>query len=117
MDKVHVEGLVVDAYIGVYEWEHETTQPLVIDLSMDWDNKKPAKTDDLAHALDYDALSKAVIALVQERPRALIETIAEEIAAMVLAQFKTPRVRVKVGKPQAVPAAQQTAVEIVRGHS
>jgi 7,8-dihydroneopterin aldolase/epimerase/oxygenase len=114
MDKVHVEGLVVDAYIGVYDWEHEAAQPLVIDLTMDWDNRKAAATDALEHALDYDALSRAVTALIQERPRALIETVAEEVAAMILQRFNTPRVRVKVGKPQAVAAARQTAVEIVR---
>ncbi|RWU11775.1 dihydroneopterin aldolase [Pseudidiomarina gelatinasegens] len=114
MDKVFIESLVVDAYIGVYDWEHEQTQPLVLDLEMDWDNQAAARSEKLSDALDYDALSKAVTALIQSRPRALIETVAEEVAALVLTEFKCPRVRVKVGKPQAVANARQTAVEIVR---
>lgn len=117
MDKVYVTGLKVDAYIGVYDWEHEQTQPLIIDLEMDWDNRKAAESKQLKDALDYDALSQAVIKLIQARPRALIETIAEELAQLVLQQFKTPRVRVKVAKPQAVSAAQYTAVEIVRSQA
>lgn len=114
MDKVFIESLVVDAYIGVYDWEHEQTQPLVLDLEMDWDNQTAARSEQLSDALDYDALSKAVTALIQSRPRALIETVAEEVAALVLTEFKCPRVRVKVAKPQAVANARQTAVEIVR---
>ncbi|OZB06575.1 MAG: dihydroneopterin aldolase, partial [Idiomarina sp. 34-48-12] len=34
MDKVFIEGLVVDAFIGVYDWEHKQTQPLILDLEM-----------------------------------------------------------------------------------
>lgn len=117
MDKVFVTGLQVDAFIGVYDWEHEQTQPLVIDLEMDWDNQQAAKSEQLTDALDYDALSQAVIQLIQARPRALIETVAEEIAQLVLTDFKSPRVRVKVAKPQAVAAATYTAVEIERTHA
>ena len=114
MDKVFITGLQVDAYIGVYDWEHEQPQPLVIDLEMDWDNRKAAQSEQLVDALDYDALSKAVTHLIQSRPRVLIETVAEEVAQLVLTDFKAPRVRVKVAKPQAVAAADYTAVEIVR---
>lgn len=114
MDKVFVEGLVVNAYIGVYDWEHEQPQPLVLDLEMDWDNNKAASSEQLSDALDYDALSKAVEQLITSRPRALIETVAEEVATLILTQFGSPRVRVKVAKPQAVASAKQTAVEITR---
>lgn len=114
MDKVYVTGLNVDAYIGVYDWEHEQTQPLIVDLEMDWDNRKAALSEQLSDALDYDALSQAVVQLIQQRPRALIETVAEEIAQLVLQEFHSPKVRVKVAKPQAVAAADYTAVEIVR---
>lgn len=114
MDKVYVTGLQVDAYIGVYDWEHEQTQPLIIDLEMDWDISRAAQSQQLGDALDYDALSKAVTQLIQVRPRVLIETVAEEIAQLVLTEFCSPKVRVKVAKPQAVPTAQYTAVEIVR---
>lgn len=114
MDKVFIEGLVVDAFIGVYDWEHEQAQPLILDLEMQWNNAKPASTEQLSDALDYDALAKAVTQLIQERPRALIETVAEEVAALVLNQFGSQSVRVKIAKPQAVANARQAAVEINR---
>ncbi|MDN7123805.1 dihydroneopterin aldolase [Pseudidiomarina terrestris] len=115
MDKVFVKGLRTDAYIGVYEWEHEQPQPLLFDLTMAWDQTAAAASDDLQHALDYDALSKAVIKLVEARPRQLIETVAEEVAELILTDFKVSRVTVCVSKPNAVPAADTVGVEITRG--
>ncbi|KFZ30229.1 hypothetical protein IDSA_10745 [Pseudidiomarina salinarum] len=114
MDKVLVEGLRVDAYIGVHDWEHEREQPLIIDLEMDWDNARAATTNDLADALDYSTLSEAVIKLVKAQSWQLIETLAEAVAAMIMQDFKVMRVQVKVGKPQAIVAARQAAVIIVR---
>ncbi|MDX1705973.1 dihydroneopterin aldolase [Pseudidiomarina sp.] len=114
MDKVLVEGLQVNAFIGVHDWEHEREQPLVIDLEMDWDNARAARTNDLADALDYSTLSEAVVKLVQSQPWQLIETLAEAIAERILQDFNLPRLQVKIGKPQAIVAARQAAVVIVR---
>lgn len=114
MDKVFVKGLRADALIGVYDWEHEQTQPLVFDLSMDWDQQAAGRSDALADALDYDAISKAVVELVQARPRQLIETVAAEVAELILQQFNVPSVTVTVEKPQAVAAASTVGVTITR---
>lgn len=52
-DSVLIEGLAVEAVIGVYDWEREVCQRLLVDLEMAWDNRKPAGSDDVADALDY----------------------------------------------------------------
>ena len=39
MDKIFVQGLEVECVIGVWEWERQITQKLIIDLEMGWDNK------------------------------------------------------------------------------
>lgn len=114
MDKVFVKGLRADALIGVYEWEHEQPQPLLFDLTMDWDQSAAAASDALEHALDYDTLSKAVVKLVESRPRQLIETVAEEVAQLILNEFQVATVNVRVSKPQAVAAAETVGVEITR---
>ncbi|MFC0445315.1 dihydroneopterin aldolase [Pseudidiomarina halophila] len=117
MDKVFVKGLRADALIGVYEWEHEQRQPLLFDLTMDWDQAAAAASDALADALDYDALSKAVVKLVESRPRQLIETVAEEVAQLILNEFQVPSVKVRVSKPMAVAAAETVGVEIIRSRN
>lgn len=117
MDKVFVKGLRADAFIGVYDWEHEQTQPLLIDLTMAWDQQAAGASDALADALDYDTLSKAVVELVQSRPRQLIETVAAEIATLILDKFNVPTVTVRVEKPQALAAATTVGVEITRSNA
>lgn len=117
MDKVFVTGLRTDAFIGVYDWEHEQPQPLLFDLEMDWDQRQAAATDAIADALDYDALSQAVKRLVEARPRQLIETVAEEVAQLILQEFGVSRVRVRVEKPQALKIATTVGVWIERSRS
>lgn len=114
MDKVMIEGLQVDAFVGIYAWEHEQAQPLVIDLTMAWDNRPAAQSEQISDALDYDRVSQAVTQLIVQQPWQLIETVAERIAALVLTDFAVTQVRVKVAKPQAVPTARQVAVVIER---
>lgn len=114
MDKVQVEGLEVPTLVGVFDWEHEKPQPLIIDLEMTWSNAAAAASENLADALDYAAVSERVTTLIQARSWQLIETVAEQVAKLVLDEFGVAQVRVKVGKPQAVPQARTVAVEIIR---
>lgn len=115
MDTVSVKGLKVDATIGIFDWEQEILQPLLIDLEMRWDNAKAAASGDIGDALDYAAVSTFVVDLIESRPWGLIEEVAEQVAAGLLAQFKVPGARVTVDKPTAVPAANSVGVSIVRG--
>ena len=45
MDKVFIEGLEVDALIGIYDWERRIRQPLAFDIEMAFDNRVPAASD------------------------------------------------------------------------
>ncbi len=113
-DQVFIEGLECQAVIGVFEWEKQIRQKLVIDLTMGWDNRRAAEGDDYAYALCYDTVSKAVTALVEQTPHELVETVAEKIAALLLADFSLPWVRVRVAKPGAVANAVNVGVCIER---
>ena len=114
MDKVFISGLEVLCTIGAYDWEKAIKQKLIFDLEMDYDNRPAGETDDLARALDYSCVAARVMALVQESPVELVETMAERVAALILREFAVPRVRVRVTKPTAVAAARGVGVEIVR---
>lgn len=115
LDLVYIEGLKVDALIGVYDWEREILQPLVFDITMATDIRQAAQTDDLQHTLDYFAISAAVTALVEQSAFQLIESLAEAIACMIQQQFSVSWLRLKVSKPGAVPNAINVAVQIERG--
>ena len=115
MDIVYIKALKVDAVIGVYDWERDIRQPLVLDLELASDTRRGAATDAIEDALDYAAISQAVLALVSASSFQLLESLAEAVAALVLEDFQVPWLRLRIGKPGAVAEADDVGVVIERG--
>jgi dihydroneopterin aldolase len=114
-DRVFVQGLELYCVIGLQAWERQVMQKVRIDLVMTTDCGSAADSDDPARALDYRAVSKRVQQLVEGSSFQLVETLAEKIAATVLAEFpQAASVSVRVAKPGAVRFAEAVGVEIER---
>ncbi|WP_045726818.1 dihydroneopterin aldolase [Xanthomonas sp. GPE 39] len=114
MDKVFIEGLEIDALIGIYDWERRIRQTLRFDLEMGFDNRIPAASDDIADTLNYKAISKRMVELVEQSDHGLVETLAERCAAMILDEFAVHWLRLKLSKPGAVRGALAVGVMIER---
>lgn len=114
MDKVFINGLKVQAVIGVYEFERLHSQPLIFDIVMTSDLKPAGQSDDLNDAINYAAVSEDVLLLAKNSKPLLIERLAEEVAAMILQKYQPQDVTVKISKPEAVAAANCVGVEITR---
>jgi len=115
MDKVFIEGLEIEALIGIYDWERRIRQPLRFDIEMAFDNRRPAATDDIRDTLDYKAISKRLIEFVAASSYGLVETLAEHCASLILSEFDVSHVRIKLSKPGAVRGASAVGVIIERG--
>lgn len=115
MDRVLIEGLQVEAVIGVYDWERTISQTLVIDLEMAWDNQPAGESDDLDKALDYAAVSEAVTAFFGQYQPQLLESAAEQLASQLRAEFSIAWLALTVRKPGAVPQAKSVGIRIERG--
>lgn len=115
MDIVYISGLRTQAVIGVYEWERLIRQTLVIDLEIASDTARAAASDNVADALDYADIAQRVLARVEDSHYQLIESLAEELARVIIAEFGVPWLRVRVGKPGAVAEAEDVGVVIERG--
>jgi 2-amino-4-hydroxy-6-hydroxymethyldihydropteridine diphosphokinase len=117
VDKVFIEGLEIHALIGIYDWERRIRQPLVFDLEMAFDNRRPANSDAIADTLDYKAISKRLIAFVSTSSYGLVETLAERCAQVVLQEFDVAHLRLKLSKPGAVRGARAVGVVIERSRA
>jgi len=115
MDKVFIKGLHIQTTIGFYQWEKEIKQTLVIDLAMAWDTAKAAVNDELDKTLNYAEISTVIETFANENPVDLLETLAERLAAFLMAEFTIPWLQLKIGKPGAVHNADTVGVEIERG--
>ena len=110
-----LKALRVDCIVGIYPHERVQTQTVLLDIELDYDFAPAAAADAVALAVDYDAVASSVTELLQAGRFALIETIAERTAAMLLA--RTPGVtvvRLEVRKLAAVPAAGYAFVRVER---
>lgn len=117
MDKVFIEGLEIDALIGIYDWERRIRQTLRFDLEMGFDNRKPAASDDINDTLNYKAVSKRLEQYVRESGFGLVETLAEGCARIVLEEFNVQWLRLKLSKPGAVRGAIAVGVIIERSRA
>ncbi len=114
-DIVYIKGLQVQTIIGIFDWEREVKQIVCIDLEMATDISMAAKTDDIQYALNYKDVAKRIIAYVQTRQALLVESLAEEVAALVLNEFNVSWLRLRLGKPGALRDADDVGLIIERG--
>ncbi len=115
MDKVFIHGLTVDAIIGVFEWEKQVRQPLIFDVEMAWDIRQAAATDDLAYALNYQAVTEFIEQFVRTQHFQLLEALLERLAAELRREFAMPWLSIRVQKPAVVPQAKAVGLYIERG--
>jgi 7,8-dihydroneopterin aldolase/epimerase/oxygenase len=114
VDLVSVRDLSVAAVIGVHDWERDITQTLVFSVDLAADVRTAARHDDLTGALDYSAVARTIVSVVQDGRFRLIETAAERVADRLLTDHPVAWLRLEVRKP--IPSGGYTAaVTIERG--
>lgn len=113
-----VKSLRIECIIGVYEHERQTPQSLIVDIDLDYDFAAAAASDAIHDAVDYAFVASRVAALAERRAFKLIETMAEETAAMLLDEHpRVQAVRLEIRKPAAVPAATCSFVRVERARA
>jgi len=115
MDTIFLHELKVDAVIGIWDWERKIRQTVVIDLDMAANIRKAAATDSVEDTLNYKLVAKRVKQFVADSEFQLVETLAENIARIVIDEFDIAWVRVRVNKPGAIRGAKDVGVIIERG--
>jgi 7,8-dihydroneopterin aldolase/epimerase/oxygenase len=115
MDIIFLGGLEIQAIIGIFDWERETKQTVVLDIEMAYDIQKAAETDDIQHTLDYKAVSKRIISFVEASNFFLVEKLTVEIASIIMNEFNVPWVRITLNKKGAIRGASDVGIIIERG--
>lgn len=115
MDIVFINDLRIETIIGIYDWEREVKQTVSVDLEMAHDILRAAETDDIQYALNYKAVGKRIIEFVESSQFLLVETMAEQIAAIIQNEFKVPWLRLRLSKPGALRGSRDVGILIERG--
>lgn len=113
-DTVFLEGLQVETVIGAYNWERTIRQTLWLDLTLAFDCRPAGTSDDLAKALDYDALSKHIRSWAAEQSFELIETFAEQLCTLIYEFAGIRDIQVRINKRGAVADCAGVGIHIRR---
>ena len=111
---VFIRDLVLPAHIGVHRHEHDRTQQIRINLDLSVHEDISAIEDSIENVVCYETITDGVRAIVAEGHVKLVETLAERIAEMCLADERVSVVRVRIEKLEILPDATSVGVEIER---
>lgn len=110
-----LRGLRIETTIGIYDWEKQIRQPVILDLEMGADVAKGAASDRIEDALDYKRVAKRLKEFVAASRFELVETLAERCATLLREEFGIIWLRLSVNKIGAVSDATDVGVIIERG--
>ncbi|MDR2690023.1 MAG: dihydroneopterin aldolase [Azoarcus sp.] len=116
MNFIFVEGLRVDAWVGIYARERVVAQTVEFDLSFGIP-EAAASHDDIADTIDYAKVIESIRAELASRHFNLIETLGEFIADLLCEQFAAPWVKIRIAKLGVMKNVRRVGVCIQRGTS
>lgn len=112
-DLIIIKGLEIHAFIGVPDEERKSSQRLQLDAILTARNAFSELADDISRTLDYHKAVRRIVELTASRPRCLIETLAFEVAEMLIKEFPASRAEVEIRK-FILPETQYVAVRCIR---
>lgn len=101
VDRLALTGLRATGHHGVLAQERRDGQEFVVDVEIGLDTRPAAAADDLAATVHYGELAERLHAAVASDPVDLIETLAQRLADICLAEPPVDWVDVTVHKPHA----------------
>ena len=100
-DRITLRGLRAHAHHGVYAFERERGQMFRVDAVLELDMRAAAAGDDLEKTVNYADLARQLHAVLTGEPVNLLETLAQRLAHVCLADPLVDAVEITVHKPHA----------------
>ena len=114
MDTIFIHALKTETIVGIFDWERQVKQTVILDIEFSADVRKAALTDSIDDTLNYKRVAKRVLAFVEESRFHLVETLAEHVAMLILEEFAVAWVRISLSKPGAIRSSRDVGVMLER---
>ena len=114
MDKIFIHALKTETIVGIFDWERQVKQSVVMDIEFSADIAKAARSNSIDDTLNYKGVAKRVLAFVDESSFHLVETLAENVAMLILEEFGVSWVSITLSKPGAIRNSRDVGVMLER---
>jgi FolB domain-containing protein len=113
-DQIHIRDLLLRCILGLRDWERCQPQNVNLNIDLYTDLRMSGESDRIEDTVDYVAIKKKVVDLVENSSFFLMERLAHRVAEVCLEDGNVEKVRVVLDKPGALRFARTVSVEIVR---
>jgi 7,8-dihydroneopterin aldolase/epimerase/oxygenase len=114
LDKIFIHELKTEVIVGIFDWERQVKQTVLIDIEFSADIRKAALSDSIDDTLNYKKVAKRVLAFIEGSSFHLVESLAEHIAMLILEDFGVAWVRIALSKPGAIRSSRDVGVVLER---
>ncbi len=115
MDILFLRDFRLEIIIGLYEWERQAPQPVLIDLEIGLYDHKAGHSDNIRDTIDYGKVAERIRAFTSSQSFHLVEALGEHIADIVRNEFGAPWVRVALRKQAIIRGVKELGIIIERG--
>jgi dihydroneopterin aldolase len=112
MARIHVKNLTCYTTIGIHPWEKGRKQKVILNIEIEFDASKSAKSDNIKDTIDYEKISNSAIASVTNSKYELIEGLVQSIVNDILADKRVISAKVTLDKPEALETAESVSISI-----
>jgi len=116
-DRIELTGLRAHGRHGVYDFERAHGQDFVVDALLELDLAPAARSDEVTDTVHYGELAERLAAVVTGEPVNLIETLADRLLTVCLADARVRTATVTVHKPEAPISGSFTDVAVTMTRS
>ena len=107
---INIENLRLRTIIGIYEWEKENKQDVIINISIEFDGSAAGKSDIIEDTVDYKTITKKIITYVEDGKFNLIEKMVTGIGEIVMEDNRVILSTITADKPGALRFTDSVSV-------
>ncbi len=116
-DLIFLNDFLVQANIGVYEYEKNATQPLRINIVAKVRNPKNINDDNLQSVVCYNQISRKIKKIIKSGHTVLLEKLAEKILQECFKNKRIETMKIRLEKLDAIQDAESAGIEIERSRN
>lgn len=114
MDIIFLQEVKVKTHLGVPEWERLVAQTIILDIELAMPHSRSCQTDAIEDTIDYGQIVARIRETLTEKSFKLVEALAEHVCQLIINEFGSPWVKVRVAKPGILPGLKALGVVLER---